>query len=166
MRHSFSSYYSTEVEAADTHLASLHLRAAHTYLSLGFYFDCDDVAVEDMGHFLCKLAQEKLKGTEHLLKKQNQCSSCIFFQDVLKPSQDEWKTQSTMEAAMALERNLNQALVELQAQGSTRADAQLCDFLENHFLGEEVKLIKKMGDSFGPPGRAGRWFERLTLKHS
>ncbi|ELK29052.1 Ferritin light chain [Myotis davidii] len=26
-------------------------------------------------------------------------------------------------------------------------DPQLCGFLENHFRGEEVKLIKKMGDT-------------------
>ncbi|ELK36104.1 Ferritin light chain [Myotis davidii] len=50
-----------------------------------------------------------------------------------------------MEASLALERSLNQALLELQALGSTHADPQLCDFLQNHFLGEEVKLIKKMG---------------------
>ncbi|KAK1346004.1 hypothetical protein QTO34_008472 [Cnephaeus nilssonii] len=63
-----------------------------------------------------------------------------------KPSPDEWgETQDSMEAMMALERNLTQALMELQALGTTRADPQLRDFLENHFQGEEVKLIKKMG---------------------
>ncbi|EPQ06824.1 Ferritin light chain [Myotis brandtii] len=31
--------------------------------------------------------------------------------------------------------------------GSNRADPQLSDFLQNHFLGEEVKLIRKMGDT-------------------
>ncbi|KAK1344111.1 hypothetical protein QTO34_014670 [Cnephaeus nilssonii] len=36
-----------------------------------------------------------------------------------------------MEAALALERNLTQALVELQAQGSPRSDPQLLDFREN-----------------------------------
>ncbi|XP_005885532.1 PREDICTED: cytochrome P450 2C42, partial [Myotis brandtii] len=30
------------------------------------------------------------------------------------------------------------------------AAPQLCDFRENHFLGEEVKLIKKMGDTWLP----------------
>uniref|UniRef100_G1Q206 Ferritin n=1 Tax=Myotis lucifugus TaxID=59463 RepID=G1Q206_MYOLU len=77
-----------------------------------------------------------------------------------------------MEAALALERNLNQALLELQALGSTRADPHLCDFLENHFLDEEVKLIKKMGDHLtnicrlaGPQAGLGKYLlERLTLK--
>ena len=54
-------------------------------------------------------------------------------------------TQDARESAMVLE-NLNQALWDLQALGSTCTDPHLCDFLENHFLEEEVKLIKKMGD--------------------
>ncbi|KAK1338153.1 hypothetical protein QTO34_001265 [Cnephaeus nilssonii] len=66
-------------------------------------------------------------------------------------SQDEWgKTQDVTEAALALEKNLNQALLELHSLGSTRADPQLCDFLENHFLDEESQphshLLKVRSD--------------------
>ena len=50
----------------------------------------------------------------------------------------------------------------------------LCDFLENHFLDEEVKLIKKISDHLanfhrlaGPQAGLGEClFERLTLKHN
>ena len=30
--------------------------------------------------------------------------------------------------------------------GSALADPHICDFLESHFLDEQVKLIKKMGN--------------------
>ncbi|ELK26732.1 Ferritin light chain [Myotis davidii] len=77
-----------------------------------------------------------------------------------------------METTLALERNLNQALVELQALGSTHADPQLCDLLENHLLDEQVKLMKKMGGHLthlrrlaGPRAGLGEYlFERPTLK--
>ncbi|XP_014317094.1 ferritin light chain [Myotis lucifugus] len=162
--------YSTEVEAAVNRLAKPHLRASYTYLSLGYYFDRDDVALEGVG----ELAEKKREGAEHLLKLQNKRCGRILFQDVQKPSQDEWgKTQDAMEAALALEKNLNQALLDLHALGSTRVDPHLCDFLENHFLDEEVKLIKKMGDHLtnlrrlaGPQAGLGEYLlERLTLKH-
>ncbi|XP_059542077.1 ferritin light chain-like [Myotis daubentonii] len=90
-------------------------------------------------------------------------------------SQSEWgETQDAVEVALALEKNLNQALVELQAVGSTHADPQLCDFLENHLLDEQVKLMKKMGGHLthlhrlaGPQAGLGEYlFERLTLKLS
>uniref|UniRef100_A0A8C9PAX1 Ferritin/DPS domain-containing protein n=1 Tax=Spermophilus dauricus TaxID=99837 RepID=A0A8C9PAX1_SPEDA len=135
--------YSTEVEAVVNHLVNLHLHASYTYLSLGYYFDRDDVALEGRG-------------------------GRALFQDVQKPSQDEWgNTLDAMEAALALEKNLNQAILDLHALGSSRTDPH------NHFLDEEVKLIKKMGDHLtnlhrlaGPQADLGEYlFERLTLKH-
>ena len=77
-----------------------------------------------------------------------------------------------MEAALALEKTLKQALLDLCALGSTRTDLHLCDFPENHFLDEEVKLLK-MGDHLtnirrlgGSQAGMGEYlFERLTLKH-
>ncbi|XP_053072129.1 ferritin light chain-like [Acinonyx jubatus] len=165
--------YSTEVEASVNRLVNMHLWASYTYLSLGFYFDRDDVALEGVGHFFLELAEEKQEGAECLLKMQNQRSGRALFLDMQKPSQDEWgKTLDAMEAALLLE-NLNQGLLDLHALGSARADPHLCDFLENHFLDEEVKLIKKMGDHLtnlprlsGPQADLGEYlFERLTLKH-
>ncbi|VFV33780.1 ferritin light chain, partial [Lynx pardinus] len=66
--------------------------------------------------------------------------------DVQSPSQDERsKTLEVTEAALVLE-NLNEVLLNLHALGSSHTDHHLCDFLENHFLDDEVKLIKKMGN--------------------
>uniref|UniRef100_A0A8D2DPS5 Ferritin n=1 Tax=Sciurus vulgaris TaxID=55149 RepID=A0A8D2DPS5_SCIVU len=115
--------YSTEVEAAVNRLVNLHLQASYTYLSLGYYFDRDDVALEGVGHFFRELAEEKREASERLLKMQNQRGGRALFQDVQKPSQDEWgNTQDAMEAALALEKNLNQAILDLHALGSTRTD--------------------------------------------
>ncbi|KAJ8784510.1 hypothetical protein J1605_008162 [Eschrichtius robustus] len=90
----------------------MHLWDSRTYLSLGFYFHGDDVALEGVDHCFHKLAEEK------------------------------------------------------------REDPHLCDFLESHFLDQQVKLIKKMGDHLpnlrrlaGPQAGLGEFlFERLTLQ--
>lgn len=93
--------YSIEMEAAVNRLANLHLWASYTYLSLGFYFSHNDVALEGVGHFFRELA-EKCEGAEHLLKFQNKPGGSIVFQNMQKPSQDVWgKTQDTMAAALA-----------------------------------------------------------------
>ena len=78
-----------------------------------------------------------------------------------------------MEVALLIEKNLNQAFLDLHGLGSASADPHLCDFLENHFLGEEVKLIKKLGDHLtnlcrlaGPHAGLGEYlFKWFTLKH-
>ena len=62
---------STKEEAAVNRLVSLHLRASYTYLSLGFFFERDDLALEGVSHFFGELAEEKGEGTEHLLKLPN-----------------------------------------------------------------------------------------------
>ncbi|XP_027991358.2 histone H2B type 2-K1 [Eptesicus fuscus] len=53
---------STEVKAAVNRLVNLHLWASYTYLSLSFYLDHHNVALEGMGHFLRKLAEKKHEG--------------------------------------------------------------------------------------------------------
>ena len=67
--------------------------------------------------------------------------------------------------------DLNQALLDLHALGSTGTDWHLCRFLENHFLDEKVKPIKKMGDHLtnlhrlsSPQAGLGEDL-RLTLNH-
>ena len=62
--------YSTEVEATVNRLVNMQLRASYTYLSLVFYFDRDDVALEGVDHLFRELAKEKCEGTECLLKLQ------------------------------------------------------------------------------------------------
>ncbi|XP_029096769.1 ferritin light chain-like [Monodon monoceros] len=116
-----------------------------TPASLGSYFHRSDVVLVGLGHFFCELAKEKLESPQHLLKMQNQPSSRALFQDAQKPSQKEWnKTQDAMEAAILMEKNLNQALLDPHALGCARTDPHLCDFLESRFLDEQVKLIQKM----------------------
>lgn len=106
-----------------------------------------------------------------------------LFQNVQRPSQDEWggKTQAAMEAALAMEKNPHQAPLGLHSLGSAHTAPHLCDFLENHFLNEEVKLIKNMdihltnlhrlaGQQPRPievpqPSLGEYLFEQLTLKH-
>ena len=43
--------YSTEVETSLHRLVNMHRQASYPDLSLGFYFDLDNVALEGVGHF-------------------------------------------------------------------------------------------------------------------
>uniref|UniRef100_M3YSD3 Ferritin light chain n=1 Tax=Mustela putorius furo TaxID=9669 RepID=M3YSD3_MUSPF len=138
-------HYCVLREGAISCLVSRHLRASCTYLSLGVYFCSKDVTLEAVGHFFHLLA-EKCEDTELLLKMQNQCSSHTLFQDVQRLSQDECVRPWMPQKCLVLEKNLNQALLDLHALGSAWQDPQRCDFLVKHFLDEEVKLTKEMND--------------------
>ncbi|KAK1341770.1 hypothetical protein QTO34_016519 [Cnephaeus nilssonii] len=115
----------------------------HTYLSRGFYSHGEDVALQGLGRFFLELA-EKHEGAERLLRCKTSAGAAF-------PSRTCWSLPRTSgqnsgrhRGRLALERNLTQALWELQAL-VLLADPRLCDFLQNHFRGEEVKLFKEMG---------------------
>ncbi|XP_060019574.1 ferritin light chain-like [Lagenorhynchus albirostris] len=134
--------YFPAVEAAINHPVNTRLRASHTQLSLGFYYHRDHVALEGVDHFLGKLVREKREAAQCLLQMQNRRGCRTRFQDTQKPSQDEWVLP-----------------------------AHLCEFLESHFLDEEVKLIRKKGNHLtnlrrlagSQVGLDEHLFERITL---
>uniref|UniRef100_A0A8C7R4Y4 Ferritin n=1 Tax=Oncorhynchus mykiss TaxID=8022 RepID=A0A8C7R4Y4_ONCMY len=51
-----------------------------------------------------------------------------------------------MQCALQLEKNVNQSLLDLHKIASDKVDPHLCDFLETHYLNEQVEAIKKLGD--------------------
>ncbi len=62
---------------------------------------------------------------------------------------------SGLVAALALEKKVNQSLLDLHALASTHNDAHLTDFLEGDFLDEQVDAIKEYGDMITKLKRAG-----------
>ena len=122
-------------------------------------------------HLFREMGEEKREDAKRLLKMQNQYCCHAIYQDVQKPSQNEWgQTQDTREAAMLREKGLNQGLSDLRSLGSGHQTAT-SDFLESRVLEEQVKLIKKMGAHVtnlckltGPQAGLGEYLlERLTL---
>lgn len=68
--------YSTNVKVTVDHMVNMHLWVSYTYISLCFYFNHNDIALECVGHWVLKEKQERAK---HLLKMQNQCQGRAFF---------------------------------------------------------------------------------------
>eukprot|EP00091_Calanus_sinicus_P019751 TRINITY_DN507_c0_g1_i3.p1 TRINITY_DN507_c0_g1~~TRINITY_DN507_c0_g1_i3.p1 ORF type:complete len:127 (+),score=54.03 TRINITY_DN507_c0_g1_i3:30-410(+) len=80
----------------------------------------------------------------------------VVFQDIAKPSSMEWGTPlQAMEAALELEKTVNQSLLDLHKAAGGQGDAHLCDFLEAEYLTEQVEGIKEIGDMITKIKRAG-----------
>ncbi|KAL4696632.1 hypothetical protein H8959_002330 [Pygathrix nigripes] len=112
---------------------------------------------------------------EKLMKLQNQRGGRIFLQDIKKPDYDDWESGlNAMECALHLEKNVNQSLLELHKLATDKNDPHLCDFIETHYLNEQVKAIKELGDhvtnlrKMGAPesGLAEYLFDKHTLGDS
>ncbi|XP_006875115.1 PREDICTED: ferritin heavy chain [Chrysochloris asiatica] len=93
----------------------------------------------------------------------------------LKPDRDDWESGlNAMECALHLEKSVNQSLLELHKLATDKNDPHLCDFIETHYLDEQVKSIKELGDyvtnlsKMGAPdsGLAEYLFDKHTLGDS
>ena len=162
--------YSTEVVAAVSHL---HCRPSTPTSLWASIWTATLWLWRVWATSLANWPWRSTRALKHLLKMPSQCSSWTLFLEVQKPSQEEWgKSQDAIEAALLLETNLKQAILDLHGLRSARADPHICDFLETHFLDKEVKLIKKTGDHptnlhslAGPQAGLDEYlFKRLTLK--
>merc|ERR1712168_1156431 len=85
-----------------------------------------------------------------LMEYQAKRGGRVVFQDIAKPSSVE-----AMEAALELEKTVNQRLLDLHKASDRKGDAHLCDFLESEYLTEQVEGIKQIGDMITKIKRAG-----------
>ncbi|KAL7990061.1 hypothetical protein Chor_012727 [Crotalus horridus] len=134
--------YHRDCEAAINRMINMEL-----YASYASYFDRDDVAFANVSSFFRSQSHEEREHADKLLKFQSQRGGRVLLQDIKKPEKDSWgSTLNAMEAALQLEKSVNQALLDLHRLASDQGDIHLCDFLESHYLDEQVKAIKVLGD--------------------
>uniref|UniRef100_A0A8C6SY18 Ferritin n=1 Tax=Neogobius melanostomus TaxID=47308 RepID=A0A8C6SY18_9GOBI len=139
--------YHQNCEAAINRMVNMELFASYTYTSMAFYFDRDDVALPGFAHFFKESSHEEREHADKLLSFQNKRGGRIFLQDLKKPERDEWGSGlEAMQCALKLEKTVNQALLDLHKLAADHVDPHMCDFLETHYLNEQVESIKKLGD--------------------
>ncbi|KAK3804131.1 hypothetical protein RRG08_015705 [Elysia crispata] len=151
--------FSEECEAGINRQINLELYASYTYQSMAFYFDRDDVALPAFFRFFKHQSDEELEHAEKLMKYQNMRGGRIVLQDIKKPEANDWTgCLHAMRIALQLEKNVNQALIDLHKLSDNNEDAQMSDFLDG-FLNEQVdsilqvakfvKQIKGVGEGLG-----------------
>ncbi|XP_049622852.1 ferritin light chain-like [Suncus etruscus] len=141
----FRQVKSSKIKVAINNVATMHLQASDTYMSLGFYFQCQAVSVDGMSTFFRKLAEEKQEVARSLLKQSRLQYECPLTHQESRSC--EWSSsQHAMEVALELEKSLYREVLELQTLASANKDTDFVAFLEDQFLGKEAELIKQMRD--------------------
>ncbi|XP_022345525.1 soma ferritin-like [Crassostrea virginica] len=145
-----------ESEAGINRQINMELYASYTYQSMSFYFNRDDVALPGFSHYFKKASDEEREHAERLMKYQNTRGGRIVLQDIKKPDRDEWGTGlDAMQVALQLEKTVNQSLLDLHKVADGHGDAQMCDFIETHYLEEQVNAIKEIADHITQLKRVG-----------
>ena len=152
---------------------------------MAYYFDREDVALQGFHKYFKEQSDEEREHAQKLMKFQNQRGGSVRLFDVRKPATgmtgtvrffpdafsptDNWGTPlDALTEALALEKKVNESLLKLHAIASANADAQMCDFLESHYLTEQVEAIKQLADHITNikrvgPGLGEYLFDKKTL---
>jgi len=138
--------YSQQAEQGVNAQINLELTASYTYLQLAAHFDRDDVALPGFRDFFQKNSNEEQEHAQKFIKYQNQRGGRVVLDTVQKPAAVILTPVQSLEAALALEKNVNEKLLALHKVAADNGDAHLTDFLEEHFLDEQVEAIKKLAD--------------------
>ena len=83
-----------------------------------------------MAKYFKKASQEELEHAQKFMEFQNKRGGKVVLQDIKKPAQDEWGTAlDGMKTAQTLERQVNQALLDLHATADRHNDYQVCSII-------------------------------------
>ncbi|CAH1267447.1 FTH1 [Branchiostoma lanceolatum] len=158
-----------ESEAGINKQINMELYASYVYMSMASYFGRDDVSLDGFARFFRRMSEEERQQANVLVDYQNKRGGRAVYQDLQKPQQAQWNDGlDAMQAALELEKNQNQELLDLYMIADQHGDPQMQDFLNYHFLKEEVTRIKQLGDYVTKLKRVGSGlgeyiFDRDTL---
>lgn len=161
--------FTAESEAGINKQINLELYASYVYQSMAMYFDRDDVALPGFSKFFKHNSDEEREHAEKFMKYQNKRGGRIVLQNIQKPERDEWGSGlEAMQAALTLEKNVNQSLLDLHKVAESQNDVHLGDFLESEYLEEQVESIKQLSDYVTMlkrvgPGLGEYQFDKETL---
>ena len=100
-----------------------------------YYFERDDVALKGFAKYFRKASKEELEHAEKLMKFQNDRGGRIVLQDIKRPAKDEWGTGlNAMQAAMELEKTVNQALLDLHKVADKHSDFMVSGALSQNLV--------------------------------
>jgi len=149
--------YSAEAEAAVNKQINIELYASYVYLSMSHYFSRDDVNLPGIAKWMSKQSEEEREHGMGFMKFQNTRGGRIVLQNIQKPEKDEWGSAlEAFQAALALEKFNNQSLLELHSIAQQHNDSQMCDFLEDKYLREQVESIEEIAKYITTLKRVGK----------
>ena len=148
--------FHTESEAMINKQINLELHASYVYMAMATYFAQDDVALHGFAKRFRENSDEERGHAMKLISYQNRRGGRVVFQDVCKLSTQEWNSAlHAIECQLELEQSIHKALLELHKVAGSHGDAQLSDFIEGHYLKEQVEAEKEVGDLISKMKRLG-----------
>jgi len=123
----------------------MELKASHVYMAMAAYFGRDDVSYRGFAKFFMKASDEERDHAVKLINYLNLRGGYPKIKTVDAPDRSEWSSPvQAVKDALATERLVNDALLDLHWDAQNKNDAHMQDFLESEFLNEQVDSIREL----------------------
>merc|ERR1711977_293774 len=161
--------FATTSEAALNEQINMELYASYAYQAAARHFQRDDVGLMGFAKFFQESSDEEREHAEKFQKYLLLRGGRLTLTDVKAPPTEYESGLAAMEAALQLERDVNESLLRIHKIADESHDAQLTDFLEGNFLNEQVEGIKMIADHCANlrrvgPGLGEYLFDKETLE--
>jgi len=134
----------------------MELYASHSFLSMAAYFDRANVALPGFAKWAKEQSKEEREHAENFIKYINLRGGRYVADQISEPPASEWSSAlEAMQFALQMEMAINRNLLKLHEAASDEVDPQMCDFLEKHYLEEQVETIKEIAHIARRLTRAG-----------
>ncbi|KAK0426667.1 hypothetical protein QR680_009834 [Steinernema hermaphroditum] len=148
--------YDLSVEEAINGQIMNELAASYAYLAMANHFGRVEVAMPGAQRYFLQQSYEEREHAQKLIDYQIKRGGRVVLSDLAKPQQDEWKNlQAAFKSALELERGNNQALLKLHSLAGQKNDPDCTNFLEEHYLREQVIEIEEMARRYNQLRRVG-----------
>ncbi|XP_023013088.1 ferritin, heavy subunit [Leptinotarsa decemlineata] len=148
--------FEKDCENAINDQINVELNASYVYMAMAYHFYRDDVALMGFHKYFKEASEEEREHAYKLMEYLNKRGGRLILKDIKAPEKQEWESaQAAMIDALKLEKEVNERLLTLHSVASDHKDANLCDFLETHYLQEQVDAIKEIGDHITNLKRVG-----------
>ena len=124
----------------------MEMYASYTYLTMYSFFIQQDKALHGFANMFFNNSKEETEHSLMLIEYQTKRGGKVVMEDIKKPNIELSTAKAAVEATLKLEKEVNQSLLDLHVLAGEKNDGNLSDFLEEHFLEEQVAAIKQIGD--------------------
>eukprot|EP00127_Corallochytrium_limacisporum_P007487 Clim_evm9s253 gene=Clim_evmTU9s253 len=147
--------FSEEAERVLNEQINMELTASYVYLSMATYFEREDVALPGLRKFFYNSSEEEREHAQKFISYVLARGGKVNYRSISAP-ESEWKSATNaVEAALNLEKSVNESLLKVHKLASDFDDANLTDFLEGNYLHEQVEAQKQLSDYLTQLRRVG-----------
>ncbi|XP_075154758.1 ferritin 3 heavy chain homologue isoform X2 [Haematobia irritans] len=111
-----------------------------------FYFNRSDVSSPGAYKFFKTASEEEHKHALLIMDYMNKRGGDLKLSAIESPKISYESIKDAMLEALNMEKDVNTALLEAHAIASKNNDPNMCDFIEENFLQEQVDGIKQLAD--------------------